>query len=300
MLARMLRQLILFQWALGALLAYWLHTSRGWGLWAAVLLALAIPVITALLTDLTTWIRSRADEPTGHWVRSLFGEIHAGLVIFLLRQPWAGKPPGIQASIATGPQKIPVVLAHGYVCNHRIWDDLVPRLQAQGHPVMAVDLEPVFGSIDQYADVIEVAVQTLQKQTGCNKVVLVGHSMGGLASRAFIRRFGTSRVAGVITLGTPHVGTQLAAGIATPNARQMQWQSPWLAELAASETEAIRALFRIALTPQDNIVYPQRAQVLPGVTPVVFDGLGHLQLCLDKGVLDWVQKTILEIESTGA
>jgi hypothetical protein len=112
--------------------------------------------------------------------------------------------------------------------------------------------------------------------------------MGGLAIRAWMRRYGNDHVARAITLGTPHVGTQVKAFIATPNAVQMAWQSNWLRELAASETDATRSLFRVALSPQDNIVFPQRAQTLPGVVPMVFEGHGHLQLCTSKRVRAWV------------
>ena len=66
----------------------------------------------------------------------------------------------------------------------------------------------------------------------------------------------------------------------------------WLQDLAASESPATRALLRIALTPQDNIVYPQREQVLPGAPVTVFDGLGHLQLCLAPAVIAWVLAVI--------
>jgi hypothetical protein len=103
-----------------------------------------------------------------------------------------------------------------------------------------------------------------------------------------MRRYGTADVARAITLGTPHVGTQVNNFIATPNALQMAWQSAWLRELSASESDATRSLFRIALSPQDNIVFPQRAQTLPGVTPTVFEGHGHLQLCASKKVRAWV------------
>jgi triacylglycerol esterase/lipase EstA (alpha/beta hydrolase family) len=112
--------------------------------------------------------------------------------------------------------------------------------------------------------------------------------MGGVAIRAWMRRYGTAHVARAITLGTPHVGTQINALITTPNALQMAWQCTWLRELAACETEATRSLFRIALSPQDNIVFPQRVQTLPGVTPIMFEGLGHLQLCTAKKVRIWV------------
>jgi hypothetical protein len=68
----------------------------------------------------------------------------------------------------------------------------------------------------------------------------------------------------------------------------MTWHSPWLAELQASESPALRDLFETALTAQDNIVYPQRAQVLPGVPVTVFEGMGHLQMCLHPAVIAWL------------
>ena len=193
--------------------------------------------------------------------------------------------------------KIPVVLVHGYLCNHRIWDDVTRMLRAQGHTVYAVNLEPVFGSIDQYAPVLENAVQALLQHTGQSQVALVGHSMGGLAIRAWMRAHGTERVARVITLGTPHAGTRLAKGSPAKNAKQMQWASAWLQELGANETDALRQRFRIALTPQDNIVCPQRAQVLPGITPIVFEGIGHLQMCIDPTVLQWLKQELASIQA---
>jgi triacylglycerol esterase/lipase EstA (alpha/beta hydrolase family) len=112
--------------------------------------------------------------------------------------------------------------------------------------------------------------------------------MGGLVIRAWMRRYGSAHAARAITLGTPHQGTQAKALMDTPNGLQMAWHSAWLQALATSETDATRQLFRIALTPQDNIVYPQREQTLHAVPTTVFEGLGHLQLCSDAKVRQWV------------
>ena len=234
--------------------------------------------------------RNRA-EPAAHWWRSLFGEYAAGIRVFLFRQPWTTRAPAVLP--ATGrTARIPVVLVHGYLCNHRIWDEVATDLRARGHAVFAVNLEPVFCSIDRYAPIVEAAVQALKAHTGAAKVGLVGHSMGGLAIRAWMRAHGTASVERVITLGTPHAGTKMARGTPTPNGRQMVWRSAWLKELEAVETEAIRALMRIALTPQDNIVFHQREQVLPGVGAEIFDGIGHVQMCLEPAVIKWVSEQL--------
>jgi hypothetical protein len=77
----------------------------------------------------------------------------------------------------------------------------------------------------------------------------------------------------------------------------MLWDSVWLQGLAESESSERRALLRIALTPQDNIVFPQRAQTLPGITPTVFEGLGHVQMCSAPAVIDWVSRELQHLNA---
>lgn len=292
MLAQLLRRLILGQVLLGAGLGYWLASSNGWPIWTLLVTAAILPFAILIVIDIASGLLSMArGEPMSMWWRSLFGEFGAGIRIFLFRQPWTQAPPGLLAATSNA-GKVPVVLVHGYLCNHRIWDDVTTTLRDNGHAVFAVNLEPVFTPIDGYAPIVEAAVQSLLQHTGQSKVALVGHSMGGLAIRAWIRSSGTDRVARVLTLGTPHAGTKLAKGTPTPNGKQMLWKSQWLADLTAGESAATRALMRIAITPQDNIVCPQRPQVLPGIAPVVFEGIGHLQMCTHPPVIEWVTQEL--------
>jgi triacylglycerol lipase len=292
MLAQLLRRLILGQMLLGATLGYWAATSQGWPLWTCLVAALLMPfAILSVITIATGLLSLAPQEPAAAWWRALVGELRAGIRIFLFRQPWTWAAPGLLP--ATSPaNKVPVVLVHGYICNHRLWDTMADALRANGHAIYAVNLEPVFASIDRYAPLVEAAVQALQQHTGQARVALVGHSMGGLAIRAWLRSYGAQRATQVLTLGTPHAGTRIASrtprSAHTQNGEQMVWGSAWLEELAASETPEVRQIFSIALTAQDNIVYPQRAQVIAGVTPTVFEGMGHLQMCLDAGVIRWV------------
>jgi triacylglycerol lipase len=289
MLAAMLRCIIAVQMAIGAALGYGLgYWLTGTAPWQTVLLcAIAMPFIGSVLTTAYGCVRSRGDEPAALWWRSLMGECLTNIRVFVLRQPWTGKRPALQSGLGSE-ARIPVLLVHGYCCNHRVWDELALALRKKGHSVLAVDLEPLFCSIDDYAPQLEQAVQTLMQRSGQSKLALVGHSMGGVVIRSWMRRYGTERVARVITLGTPHVGTQIKASFKPTNVAQMAWQSPWLQELAATENQATRNLMRIALSPQDNIVYPQRTQILDGVHAHVFEGMGHLQLCIAVKVRLWL------------
>ena len=57
---------------------------------------------------------------------------------------------------------------------------------------------------------VKDAVKHVLDITGKNKVILVGHSMGGLAIREFIRSHYNNNIAKIITIGTPHYGSDLA------------------------------------------------------------------------------------------
>ena len=287
MLSKLLRRILLGQLLAGALLGWLVARQIDGPGWLAFVGALTLPLLAALLATSFTAVKSRSPGQPGLWWRSLVFEFGAGVLIFLLRQPWA-RTPAIAFPPDTTPPRIPVVLVHGYLCNHRVWDTVARRLIDAGHPVLAVDLEPLFTSIDSYSPLIEQTVEALRHHTGADQVALVGHSMGGLAIRAWMRVHGHSRVARVLTLGTPHAGTQVAYGTSSPNGAQMEWQSQWLHALSEGETPKARGLMRIALTPQDNIVFPQMAQVLTGVPTTVFAGRGHLELCLDSAVIHWM------------
>lgn len=293
MLARLLRRIYFFQLLSGGLLGLYAAGRLGQSgatAWAGGLLcALLLPLLLQLSVIGVSMIQSRPESAGTLWWRAFGGEFVAALRIYWFQMPWAGA--GTAVSCPDTPQdtrRVPVLLVHGYICNHRVWDKMARALQQAGHPVLAITLEPLFTSIDDYAAQIQQAVRQLQQASGATQVALVGHSMGGLVIRAWMRRHGSADVAKIITLGTPHQGTQMASWSPTTNAAQMAWHSPWLQALQASETAAARQLMHIALTHHDNIVYPQREQVLPEASVTEFKGLGHLELCLDARVIGFV------------
>jgi triacylglycerol esterase/lipase EstA (alpha/beta hydrolase family) len=294
MLARLLRGVYLFQLLSGALLGTWLAVSHTQNNASALLLVplctLGLPLLLQFLVICISMLRSRLPGQGVLWWQAFWGELRAALTVYLLRQPWAGKNPGVlqPTQNPAGPAKLPVLLVHGYICNHRVWDNVADALRQAGHPVLAVDLEPLFTSIDDYAVNLEQATTTLLTATGATQIALVGHSMGGLVIRAWLRASGQARVARVITLGSPHQGTDIARASMTSNGSQMIWRSDWLQTLQSSETPAVRRLLHIALTLQDNIVYPQREQVLEGAAVTEFSGIGHVQMCLSPMVIGWL------------
>jgi triacylglycerol lipase len=202
---------------------------------------------------------------------------------------------------AENPAGLPVLLIHGYGCNSGYWHPLSKALAKARITHYAVDLEPVFLEIDGYVPLIRDAVETLCADTGQEKIIIVAHSMGGLATRAYLRDHGSERIAKVITIGTPHRGTGLANFGAGPNSRQMRWTgdaqtgSPneWLRTLAASENDAIRSLFVSIYSHHDNIVSPQTSSHLAAATNIEFHGIGHVALGFHPAIHQCVIEEIL-------
>src|SRR5690606_27705003 len=161
-----------------------------------------------------------------------------------------------------------------------------------------VDLEPAFGSIDDYVPTIAEAV-TVAGVDG-RPVVLVGHSMGGLAIRAYLRRAGDMAIAGMITLGSPHRGTRAATLGQTANTRQMRRNRAWLAALEAHERSTPAPPCSVILTRNDNIVYPQAEQVLPGAHVVTVDGIGHLSLVYHPAAWRLIDGELRRLEAVAA
>lgn len=199
---------------------------------------------------------------------------------------------------ANDPGQLSVLLLHGYGANSGFWLPLSRRLRLAGISHAAIDLEPVLASIDDYASQISAAMDRLCEASGCTQLIVIGHSMGGLAARACLRTFGSSRVACLITLGTPHFGSTLAGYGVGLNARQMLPPGAdsleWVAKLDASEDTATRSLFICVSSRHDNIVSPQDSARLPGATNIVLDLLGHVALGFDAKLGD---ELIAEISS---
>jgi len=288
MLAAFLRRLFFWQTLGFAAMGAWLVGVWQWQVWWLLAAWLALPLLMLSVWTAKLTLRSRPQGAVGWvWWRAIAGESWAIYRLLMRSMPWVWSASQLLTPMAPA-SRLPVLLIHGYCCNHGVWRDVAARLQALGHTVLAINLEPLFCSIDDYAPQVEQAVAQLRAQTGEQRVALVGHSMGGLVIRAWMRAYGDTQVAVAVTLGSPHQGTQITPHAKLPNARQMVWASEWLQALQASESPQRRALLRVALTEQDAIVFPQTAQTLPGVDSKVFSGIGHLQLCSDARVVAWL------------
>jgi triacylglycerol esterase/lipase EstA (alpha/beta hydrolase family) len=112
----------------------------------------------------------------------------------------------------------PVVMAHGILSNGGVWSPIwVAGLNDLGIP-NSNDLD--MGNLDGIgANAGKIANEVAASKTrwGVDKVVLVGHSKGGLDSRHYVEN--ADDVEQVIQVGTPNAGSPLADKVQTTSAR---------------------------------------------------------------------------------
>lgn len=202
------------------------------------------------------------------------------------------RPIGLQ--LQPDARGLPVLLIHGYACNSGYWLPMSKLLAQARISHYGIDLEPPGASIDDYAPQVQAAVARLCAETGSAQVIILGHSMGGLVARAYLRRYGDAQIARVITLGTPHHGTALAHFGPGSNAEQMRRDSAWLDALAASEANTQRMLISSIYSVHDNIIAPQDSSDLPGARNLVFGAIGHVALGRHPDIM---QCALTEIQS---
>ncbi|MFA5681325.1 MAG: alpha/beta fold hydrolase [Hydrogenophaga sp.] len=279
---------------LAALLAClaWVGTgvATPWA-WCAVLWLLgAHPLVLGVELLCARLVHGDDPAPRPAWrelARAWWIEWGWSLRVFAWQQPWRWRRlPDGQAPV---PGRRAVVLVHGFLGNRGFWLPWLERLSARGVPYVTLNLEPVFGSIDAYVPQIEAAVRRAEALTG-ERPLLVGHSMGGLAIRAWMAASAgaAARVAHVVTIGSPHGGTWLARWSRTPNGRQMRRQGDWLVALGERERrlrpDGPYAGFTCWYANTDNVVFPASTATLPGADNRLLRGRPHIGLAFAPAV----------------
>ena len=186
---------------------------------------------------------------------------------------------------APAPAAAPVLLLHGVLCNagalHGLRGDLVARKIG---PVYALSYGPPLASIDVFADQVAAKVDAILGATGASRVAIVGHSMGGLVARAYLRRYGAQKVSSVMTLGTPHHGSVHAWLFPGTSLAQLRPGNAWLAELNRAEGAPAGVRLVSLWSWHDSMVAPQTSSRLAGAENIELSGIGHNALLGDRRV----------------
>ncbi|GAB2588115.1 esterase/lipase family protein [Microlunatus antarcticus] len=186
-----------------------------------------------------------------------------------------------------GAATTPILLVHGIVDNHSIFTRLDATLRGRGFATVAAhDYGLLTADVAEAATALGTRVRALATATGHDRVHVVGHSLGGLIARWFVQRQGGDDVVDtLVTLGTPHGGTELARlSPLVPLLPMTRALTPGSAVVRALAEPApgCRTRFVAYASDIDHLVLPHRNARLEhpdlDVTNVDVHGVGHLSM----------------------
>ena len=285
-------------------ISYWLHWLYGWSYAPLAAGAVAAAIVSRLvMVSITTSIgfAHRSPREKAHHIGArgtlamVLREWGAVLMNNFYRFPW----PALALRRDPEPSRdgrIPIVMVHGYFSNRGYFGPLVRAMEERGvAPIFAPNFVAAFATIEAFVDQLRREIDRIVEATGEPQVILVCHSMGGLAARAYICAHGSARVKKLITIASPHNGTVHARFGAGANARQMTQASEFLKALCDREGEhgpecGLTSIY----TPHDNLVAPQDTSRLPWSRNIAIPGRGHVDILASDRLAAIVMKELRE------
>jgi triacylglycerol lipase len=278
---------------------YW--RNRGYE-WLVILPALGVVAVALrLLMALPSFmlsgafrIRDNQQQPWGNALYALAKEIDARAVSLNFSEIFHQL---LMRSEPIGPATgTPILLVHGYFSNRGMWWRFRQRLANAGlGPIHTITLSPLWGSIDELVPQLAAKIEAICTHTGHEKLIVIAHSMGGLATRAYMTSNvnGSSKIAKFITLATPHQGTQMANFGIGQCVSEMQMKSGWLAALERGEETISHPPAMSIYTLNDDLVYPPENSRLAWAENIPVAAVGHVGLLFSKVI---AERVIAEIK----
>jgi triacylglycerol lipase len=200
-------------------------------------------------------------------------------------------------------ENVPILLIHGYMQAKSEWVWFKQKLERAPEigPVYALNLSSRFSSIAQLSENLKLTIQTIKQETQQDKIILIGHSMGGLICSYYGEYLAeTGEISKIITLGTPFRGTRMAALGFGENVKEMSPNSFFLKQLTQRMQHSSISYHCVA-SMIDNLIVPWQAAFpahnnLPSANKLVLEDHGHLRLLISpqvvQQVIQWIQKSV--------
>jgi len=268
----------------------------------ALFLIIALMVVVSYVIRKYELDNRSADSATPHEkagfrdaALGLLGEIIVAFLCLIIYPFGRFSEPRSFSRLSPGDR--PVILCHGYMHNRAAFFFIIHRLKKAGlKNLVAPNFLPISASIPRFAERLSEVVTLVISQTGCERVNLVGHSMGGLVVRYYIEHCGgASHVGKAIMLGTPNFGTKMAVLSPFETAKQFRIDSPLITDLNKSFSPRDSVEFISLWSDFDNIVVPPENAKLPEPCEnIMIRGVGHLALLFSNQVITQLTRALSE------
>jgi len=178
------------------------------------------------------------------------------------------------------PAALPVLLVHGVLCNAGVWERFARHLAHAGvTPVYTMSYGPPLASIELFADQLAKRIDAILAATSARDLVIVSHSMGGLVTLAYCRRYGAAKVRRAIALASPYRGSVHAWLMFGACLAELRPGNAWLDAL--NDAPFPRPPITSIWSWHDSMVAPQLSSRLPGADNIELIGVAHNAMLSD-------------------
>ena len=236
-----------------------------------------------------------------------FGVAQEKAAVALDRYTLADLPP-VRRGLVIGDVEAagtPILLVHGMVDNRSIFTVLRRALRRRGFGrIWTMNYHVLTHDLRTAARRLAATVESICEQSGYERIHVVGHSMGGVVARYYVQRMGgDSRVHTLVTLGSPHQGTQAARLLPRGVTRQLQPGSEVITELR-EPAPGCRTRFVSFWSDLDALISPKRAARIDhpdlNARNVLVRGVGHMSLPINGRVTREIAATLAHLDTHGA
>ncbi len=272
-------------------------------LFIAIKLVIGMTVLTVLLSYTVAWYERANARPDLIDRRFTFRGITIAvwlliqetgcLLLTIILRPFGWLPPHMPEH---GQEDVPpIILLHGLFQNRSCLFWLQYRLRTAGYKQIISINTPPWRDLETLSEELAKTIDELHIKLKTDKVVLIGHSMGGIIARNFIQnRGGSEHAMAMITLGSPHHGSKLAPFAISPMGKTLLPGSSFLQQFNSiswpNNVQAVSIYSRY-----DNIVLPAESAKMNGARVVELDGMGHTSLLFHPKAVQAVIDALNEI-----
>ena len=190
------------------------------------------------------------------------------------------------------PCKTPIILIPGYHMNRWSLLPLQYYLYRCGFEnIWAINNPILKDDILIFADHLHEKVEQYYEHCGHEPIMLIGHSMGGLISRHYMEKYGTDKIKGQISFGTPYRGTKAYRLGRGRQGRQFKPGSE-----VCNITTAPSVPHLIIWSKKDWVVVPSVNGHLDDSNEMVITDAGHLGMLVSVPVFQRVHTLLDKIE----
>jgi triacylglycerol lipase len=188
---------------------------------------------------------------------------------------------GVGPAVAAGPD--PVLLVHGFRGSPSTFGELIARFAGAGRTAVAIDLPGEDNVVNANA------IRDFIAARGWTRVDIVGHSMGGLSSRQFIKFVASGvTVDSYVSLGTPQYGIYSACLLPNSYGGQMCPTRTFIRTLNSGDDTPGATKWTTLYSTSDEYVPNSSSRLDGGACHIKVSGVRHNDLDNDLAVFNHV------------